>query len=647
MNIKNIGIYAHVDAGKTTITEHLLYRAGAIRHIGRVDNGDTQTDTMELERKRGISIQSAPISFMLEHTKVNLIDTPGHGDFIAEVERSMNVLDGAILVISAKEGVQSHTNLLFEALSSRSIPTIIFVNKIDRLGVNMDELLEDIQKNLTPKGLPLSEVYKPGERSCKVTDIFSINKEKTLEYLADYDEELLESYINNLPVELEVMKKKILSLANEGCIYPIVLGSALHGIGMEGLMEAIACLLPSYATCNEQVVQPTGTVFKVKRNAKKQKQVYIRLYQGEVHTRDYLREDKITKIEGLCSGKEIAVDKLASGDIGILYGMEHLQVGDCFGVDKKNQVIQLGTPTLKVQIKTVEHSKRKELLDALVLMSEEDPYLQYELSDTEQDIFINIFGEIQLEIIKDRLDQEYHISVTFEEPMTIFKETPVGAGEAVMYLYNKDHPFIATVGLRVEPIERGKGLVYRSEVTTGFLPRSFQNGIEDGIRDAYGQGLKGWELTDICITLIKGEFRSVDSTPSDFRDVTPMVLLEAVSQAKTKLLWPFLEFKLKIPQAMVGKAMSDLICKKAVFQKPELMGEFYSIQGTIPAALCRKYELEVISYTEGKGIWMTSFYQYDDAPRDMEAQRKKTKVDPLNKGQYILCKRGGVKNKTT
>lgn len=646
LKIKNIGIYAHVDAGKTTMTEHLLHRAGAIRHIGRVDHGDTQTDTMALERQRGISIQATPISFMFEETKVNLIDTPGHSDFIAEVERSMQVLDGAILVISAKEGVQSHTNLLFEALCNRQIPTIIFVNKIDRMGVDINQLLDDIKKNLTPKGLPLTQVAHAGDRSCSVGDVFSTSSENVLEFLADYNETYLQSYVDNVCVDIETMKETIITLAHEGTIYPILYGSALHNIGMEGLIKAIDCLIPAYPTGNQQE-EPSGLVFKIKRNTNNQKQVYVRLYQGELHTRDYLRGHKVTQIEGLSSGKVIPVDTLTSGDIGILYGMEHLQVGDSFGKAMTHETIQLGTPTLKVQIKPVEDHKRKELLDALVFMSEEDPYLQYEISDIEQDIYLNIFGDIQLEIIRDRLYQEYQLNVLFEEPMTIYKETPVGIGEAVMYKYAKDHPFFATVGLRIEPLERGSGLVYHSEVTTGFLPRSFQNGIEDGIHHAFSQGLKGWALTDIRITLIKGEFCSVSSTPSDFRDVTPMVLLEAVHQAKTKLLWPILAFKLKIPQAMLGKAMSDLICKKAVFGQPEPMGPFYRIQGTIPAALCRKYELEVLSYTEGKGVWVTHFNGYDDAPKEVACHRKKTKVDPLNKGQYILHKRGVVKNKTT
>ncbi len=639
--IKNIGIYAHVDAGKTTITEHLLYNTGVIRAVGRVDSGNTQTDSMELERKRGISIQSAPVSFMLNNTKVNLIDTPGHSDFVAEVERSMNVLDGAILVISAREGVQSHTSLLFDALARMKIPTILFINKIDRIGVSISAVLKDIDTNLTKKALPIQRADIDLNQNCIVDKIFEYEKDAVLEFLADYDDTILSNLVNGADTSKNYLNSRIIELAKHSEIYPILFGSALHSIGVEELITGIELLLPHSKTRESEVA--SGIVFKIKRNKNNERKIYVRLYEGRLNVRDYLNGEKITRIERLFDGKEKPDSNIESGDIGIIYGADNLKVGDCFGDVQDKLQANLGTPTVKVEISPANQNDRLALLNALTIISEEDPFLGYEISEIEKSIFLSIFGEIQMEIIQYRLQSEYGIEVLFKDAITIYKETPIGVGRAVMRKYAKGNPFYATVGLKVEPAPVGTGIEYVSKVPTGHLPQGFQNGIVDGINYAVTQGLQGWELNDIKITLIEGNYCSVNSTPADFRNLTPMVLLEAVDQAKTKLQWPLFAFKLKVPSYAIGKALSDLARMKAGFDSPVLSDNSYNIEGRIPADLCRKYDLEVRSYTEGKGIFITQFYRYEAAPAEIEATREKTKVDPLNKNMYILFKRRAFK----
>lgn len=642
MVIKNIGIYAHVDAGKTTITENLLYSVGVIKSIGRVDSGNTKTDSMELEKKRGISIQAAPVSFKIKDTKINLIDTPGHADFVAEVQRSMNVLDGAILVISAKEAVQSHTCLLFEALNRMNIPTIIFVNKIDRIGVDISYVLKDIKENLSKKTLPIQTVKRVANKRCFVSELFNYDCLKTVEFLADYNDVMLKNIIEGIETSKDLIKSTIIKLTKNNTIYPILFGSALHGIGISELKTAIELLLPNSLLASEQ--DSSGIVFKIKRNKNNERKIYIRQYTGSLQVRDYVNGEKITKIENLIAGKEVAKDNIKSGDIGIIYGVNSFRVGDSFGSLSKKLDAKLATPTVKVEIKPINTQKRHSLLKALVIISEEDPFLQYEISEIEHSIFLSIFGEIQMEIIEYRLWHEFSIKVEFSEAKTIYKEAPIGTGYAVMRKYSKGNPFYATVGLKVEPAKLGSGVEFVSQVPTGHLPQTFQNGIIDGINHYKTQGLKGWELNDIKICLVDGDYCSVNSTPADFRNLTPMVLLEAVANAQTKLQWPLFSFKLKVPFFAIGKAVADLARMKAEFNNPKLMENYYLIEGTIPADLCGKYDLEVRSYTAGKGVFITKYYLYADAPTDIKHTRIKTKVDPLNKTRYILYKRGALNN---
>ena len=286
MKTINIGIVAHVDAGKTTVTENLLYHSGVIKEVGRVDSGNTQTDSMELERKRGISIKSSPISFTWNDFKINIIDTPGHVDFISEVERSLSVLDGAILIISAKEGIQSQTRILFDTLKSLNIPTIIFVNKIDRVGVNYYKLINELKEVLCDKAIKLQEVYN---EESKLVSIRSTFEEKLIDddiinVLSELDESILESYINDVKISNKYIEDKISFFAKKGVVYPILCGSALNGVGIKELLDGIVRFIPF---CNESSDKDlSGVVFKIQIDNGNEQKVFIRLFQGKISVRD-------------------------------------------------------------------------------------------------------------------------------------------------------------------------------------------------------------------------------------------------------------------------------------------------------------------------------------------------------------------------
>lgn len=633
--IKNIGIFAHVDAGKTTLTEQLLYQTGAIRQLGRVDHGNTQTDSLELERERGISIISMPTSYMYKGQKVNIIDTPGHVDFVAEVERSMLVLDGAILVISAKEGVQSHTRLLFNALKRMEVPTLIFMNKIDRMGVEIEKVIAEIHKQLTPDICVLQEVMHEGSKQAQVQSTSLEPDDTLIESLSIVDEALLIDYLDGAEISNERLHRGLKLAVAGQVIYPLIFGSALNSIGMQEVLDGINQLLPHFEPLGMD--ETSGIVFKVSRlHGKTGRVCMIKLTAGQVVHRGFIGQDKVTNLSRWNQGQVEPVKTLYAGDIGIVSGLHHLHVGEAFGHGIDYKGFSLGKPTLKVKIMVDRPTQRQELLEALTVMADNDPYLSYELNEFNDDIYITLFGYVQMEIVEETLKRDYGIDIEMADPMTIYMETPLKMAEAAVTMHEDGLPYAAAVGFRVEPLPRGSGVEYASEITTGFLKQTFQNGVVDGVYAYLDQGLHGWELTDMKITFISYEFNSVSSTPSDYRDLSPLVLFDALKRAGTKLLWPLSEYQLSVPTPYMGRAMSDLKQMKATFDEPVIEGDTCTITGIIPVDLSHNYQLTVHQYSGGLGHYESKVIGYEDAPEDICKERPKFKIDPANRGEYLL-----------
>ena len=635
--IKNIGIFAHVDAGKTTLTEQLLYHTGAIRHLGRVDHGNTQTDSLDLERERGISIISMPTSYTYQGQKVNIIDTPGHVDFVAEVERSMLVLDGAILVISAREGVQSHTKLLFNALTRMAVPTLIFVNKIDRLGVDIEKVLQEIRMQLSPDIWVMQAVAGEGSKQAQVRNLALQPDDELIEILSKIDEMLLIDYLEGDEISSERLQRTLKMAVAERAVYPLLFGSVLNGIGMQEILDEINNLLPQFEPLETDEV--SGIVFKVSRKyVKTMRECMIKLTAGQVALRDFIDQDKVTSIYRWNQGKVEVTKVLQAGDIGIVTGLNHLKVGDTFGQGVRHKGFSLGKPTLKVKVEADRPSQRQALLEALALMMDNDPYLSYELNEFNEDIYITLFGYVQMEIVEEMLKRDFGIDIQLTDPMTIYMETPKKPAEASVTMHQDGLPFPAAVGFRVEPLPKGRGFQYVSEITTGYLKQPFQNAVEDGVYAYLDQGLWGWELTDLKISLISYQFNSVTSTPSAYRDLSPLVLFEALKKAGTKLLWPISEYQLSVPTPLMGRATSDLQRMKATIEEPVIEGETCLIKGTIPVELSHNYALTVQQYTSGLGHFESKVIGYEDAPKDMYKERPRFKIDPANRGEYLLAK---------
>lgn len=653
----NLGILAHVDAGKTTVTENLLYHAQVIDKIGRVDNGDTQTDTMELEKARGITIKASAISFNYKNVKINILDTPGHVDFISEVERSLSVLDGAVLVISAVEGVQSQTRVLFNILKKLNIPTIIFINKLDRIAADAIKVYNEIIKLLSDKAIMLQSFINQESKEVKIIDSYENEKlfNKVLDVLSELDEEALAEYLDEGFLSKATIDKKLSLYSSKAMIYPVFMGSAGLNIGTDLLLDKI---LKYFIVSSENEIYDTselsGLVFKIERTASNEKKAYVRMFGGEINVRDIIgitsphstdepMLEKVKKISCLDNGKILDAKKISSGDIGVIHGISCMKIGSIIGKrNDKLKEVSLARPTLKAKISLADGQDNHALYMALLNLSDEDPLLELETDDSNKDIYINLFGEVQKEIISSVLESQYGLNVEFSNTQTIYKETICGEGTAYMRMYQRPNIYAATVQLKVEALERGAGIVYESKVTAGFLLKTFLRAIEEAVYDTCKYGLYGWELTDTKITLMDGEYDSVNSTPADFRNVTPMVLMEAVDNAKTKLLEPINEFELRIPEYAISKAMFDLKIMGAEFDIPSLVRGDYILSGTIPVESSKDYQIKLASYTEGKGIYITKFAGYKDTVFHESKICKRNVINPLNKKEYIMYKLGAI-----
>ena len=397
----NLGILAHVDAGKTTLTERLLYAAGVIDELGRVDDGTTQTDTLPLEQRRGITIKSAVVSFAIGDVRVNLIDTPGHPDFIAEVERVLSVLDGAVLVISAVEGVQSQTPLLMRALQRLGVPTLIFVNKLDRVGADPDRVLEEISARLTPAIVPVDD------------------RAKLAEVLADLDESLLAEYVEGDGLPYGRLRAELAAQTGRALVHPVFVGSARTGEGVDDLMSGIAELLPASAGDAEGAA--SGSVFKIERGTAGEKIAYVRMFSGTVHARERLNDEKVTAISVFDAGDAEQRASVSAGEIAKLWGLGSIQIGDRIG-EAPPPRREFAPPTLESVIVPTDPDDGAGLRVALGQLAEQDPLIEVRQDDERHEMSVSLYGEVQKEVIQATLAEDYGIDVEFHETTPIYIE---------------------------------------------------------------------------------------------------------------------------------------------------------------------------------------------------------------------------------
>jgi ribosomal protection tetracycline resistance protein len=653
MRTLNLGILAHVDAGKTSLTERLLYAAGVIDEIGSVDDGSTQTDSLALERQRGITIKSAVASFVLDDVSVNLIDTPGHPDFIAEVERVLSVLDGAVLVISAVEGVQAQTRVLMRSLQRLRIPTIIFVNKIDRSGAQYATLLRSISEKLAAPVVPMGEVARLGTRDAAFT-AFTADAHTDAPWavpLADHDDALLAAYVHDeKSIPYERLWRALAAQTQRVLVHPVFFGSAITGAGLDSLSAGIAGLLP--ATCGDVDGPLSGTVFKVERGPAGEKIAYARLFAGTVRTRDLLDagqsgQAKVTAISVFDRGDAVPRASVSAGQIGKLWGLGDIQIGDAIGQPRPAPGHAFAPPTLETVVVPRRVADRGALHAALAQLAEQDPLINYRHDDTRRELSVSLYGEVQKEVIEATLANDFGVDVTFRETTTICIERPVGSGAAAEIIGKAPNPFLATVGLRVDPAPADSGVEFRLEVELGSMPFAFFKAVEETVVETLRQGIYGWQVADCTVTMthsgyyprqshMHGTFdKSMSSTAGDFRNLTRLVLMSALTEATTQVHEPMHRFALEVPADTLGATLSALARLRAVPQPATMRGAACLLEGEMPAAQVHELTQQLPGLTRGEGVLESSFQRYrpvDGRP----LTRPRTDDNPLNREEYLL-----------
>ncbi len=626
----NLGILAHVDAGKTTLTERLLYAAGVIDEIGSVDAGTTQTDSLTLERQRGITIKSAVVSFAIDDVTVNLIDTPGHPDFIAEVERALSVLDGAVLVISAVEGVQPQTRILMRALQRLRVPTLMFVNKIDRSGAGYERLLAAISDRLTPAIVPMGSARELGTRAAGFTPAGGADAAFTArlaEVLAEQDESILAAYVHGEPGVSHRLREELAAQTRRALVHPVFFGSALTGAGVDSLMSGIAELLP--AAGRDMDGPASGRVFKIERGAAGEKIAYVRMFSGAVRTRDRVRfgrrgERKVTAIDVFAHGPAVRRESVSAGEIGKLRGLAEIQVGDAVGAPPEQaEQRQFAPPTLETVVIPRSRSDNGALRVALAQLAEQDPLINVRQDDTRREISVSLYGEVQKEVIGATLATDFGLGVSFRETTTICIERLAGCGAAVERLREAPNPFLATVGLRIEPAAVGSGVEFQLEAELGSMPLAFFRAVEDTARETLQQGIYGWEVTDCTVAMTHSGYlgrhslghqrfnKSMSSTGEDFRKLTPLVLMSALRQARTVVCEPIHRFRLDAPADTLGSLLSALTQLHAVPQTQVTEGASSTLIGDIPAARVHLLRQQLPTLTRGEGVVECAFDRYE------------------------------------
>ena len=627
----NLGILAHVDAGKTTLTERLLHLAGVIDEPGSVDSGTTQTDSLALERRRGITIKSAVVAFPLDDTTVNVVDTPGHPDFIAEVERVLGVLDGAVLVLSAVEGVQPQTRILMRALQRLRVPTLLFVNKIDRAGADVEGVLEAIRSRLTPDILPMGSAAGLGSRAATFTpyraddDAF---RERETVVLAEHDDALLAAYVEGRRRSPGQLLAEAAAQTRDAVLHPVFAGSAATGAGVPELMAGIATFLP--ATAPGSTGEPSGRVFKVERGGAGEKVAYVRMFSGSVRTRQRLdlpagRVGKVAGIQVFESGQWVRADEVGAGRIGRLHGLSAVRVGDGFGASCRADEHHFAPPTLEASVEAVDPALRPALRAALAQLADQDPLIAAR-TDLDGRPTVSLYGRVQQEVLGSTLAEEHGIEVAFSDASVLHVERPRGVGAAVERLNTESNPYQATIGLRIEPGAPGSGLTFVTDAPAKDMPlylfksvEGFSAAIEKHVRRELAHGRYGWEVTDCIVTMGEVAYSTWDGPPSkrgptstsyDYRKVAPIVARQALERARTRVCEPVLRILLEVPTGDAATVQRVLARWGAELAGQTSAGEFTQLEARLVAARLHELQRQLPDLTGGEGVLEATFDGY-------------------------------------
>ncbi len=649
MSLLNLGILAHVDAGKTSLTERLLYEAGVIEAPGSVDAGTTRTDSMDLERRRGITIRANVAVLAMGDLQIQLIDTPGHPDFIAEVERSLAVLDAAVLVVSAVEGVQPQTVLLWRALVRTGIPTLLFVNKIDRRGADLARLESQILARLTARIAPLARAGRIGTREAVVRSV-SLTSGSVVQALAEVDEAVLGCWIAGRPVEAGQVRRAI----RRGAVTPLLCGSALTGAGMPQLRWAIAELLPvaigSDESAHEHGGELAATVFAVDHDDRGRR-VWLRMWSGRfrVRARYAVRggyPERITEIAVLGPAGAQVRPAADAGAVVQIRGPKTWRVGDVLGRPPRRVSHSFAPPTLQAVVEPVDAGRRIAMFAALTELADEDPLIGLRLDDNDDQAAVSLHGQVQQEILGALLAERYGVPVRFRTLSVVCIEQVVGVGEALERIAVEDNPYLATIGLRIESTLAGRGVEFRPAGHAGRLPAAFLTATEEGVRAALQQGLHGWPVTDCVVSMTASGYyprqshahqkfsKAMSSVGADFRLLAQVVVMAALRIAGTRVCEPVDHFDLDTPDEQVSSALGLLGRLGAVVDGSSSQRGWTALIGQLPAARTADLARALPDAASGEAVLSTraSHYTTTQGPAPF---RRRRGPDPLDRAGWF------------
>ena len=619
--VLNVGLLAHVDAGKTTLSESILYQSGAIRNLGRVDHQDAFLDTDEMERERGITIFSKQAVLTWKDTEITLLDTPGHVDFSAEMERVLQVLDCAVLVISGADGVQGHTETLWKLLTRYGIPVFLFVNKMDQEGTDCGKLLAELKSRFSEGCIDFGRV--------------ETGAEEVIEEIAVCDEQTMEEYLEKGSVAAASIRR----LVADRKIFPCYFGSALHLQGVEELMNGIC----TYQMQKEYPAVFGAKVYKIARDGQGNRLTYLKVTGGTLKVKDVIGEngDKVNQIRVYSGEKYELLSEADAGKVCAVTGLAETYPGQGLGAEKDSELPIL-EPVLTYRIILPDDCNVHTMLRDLKLLEEEEPELHVVWIEKSQEIHVQLMGDVQIEILQRIIKERFGVLVEFGEGSIVYKETIAAPVEGVGHFEPLRH--YAEVHLRLEPGERGSGMQFDSECSEDVLDRNWQRLVLTHLEEKEHKGvLTGSVITDMKITLTSGKAHLKHTEGGDFRQATYRAVRQGLKKAESVLLEPYYEFRIELPSENVGRAMTDIQNRFGKFEAPETLGEMTVLTVIAPVSTLSGYQKDVIAYTGGRGRISLTLKGYDLCHNQEEvvaARGYDSELDLANPTGSVFCAHG-------
>ena len=631
-----VGILAHVDAGKTTLSEGLLFENGSIRKIGRVDNKDAFLDTFALEKERGITIFSKQAVLQRGDKIITLLDTPGHVDFSAEMERTLWLLDAAVLVISASDGIQGHTRTLWKLLKKHNVPVVIFINKMDQPGADKEQILKQLKSQLSDSCVDFSN-----QHSLDMMEQIAVSDEKLLDYFLEKG---------------ELTKEQIMEAITSRNVYPCLFGSALKNEGVECLLT----LLYEYIKMPDYPKEFGARVYKIARDEQGNRLTYLKVTGGSLKVKETLSadtkdgehwEEKINQIRVYSGAKFEPINEALPGCVCAVTGLTRTIAGEGLGVEKNGEVPIL-EPVLEYSIVLPDGIDALSMLPKLRQLEEEDPQLHVVWEEESRELKVQLMGEVQLEVLKCQIQERFGVKAAFEEGAIVYKETIADTVEGVGHFEPLRH--YAEVHLLMSPGEPGTGIQVLADCSEDLLARNWQRLIMTHVEEREHRGvLTGSVLTDVKITLVAGKAHLKHTEGGDFRQATYRAIRQGLMQASSVLLEPHYEFRLEVPAAMVGRAMTDLERMHGKFILQDSGGSSSDVStgvrdnavltGTIPVSTARGYSMQVTSYTKGMGHFfctLKGYYPCHNTEEVVERIGYHPQEDMRNPADSVFCMHG-------